>query len=140
MNVERGDENIYFNPGDFWSHQEPVPLNHPVPVVVEEEEELPPIEQERYVPDTPASLRVSPCIESAGSSRLRSDRVYVLPEDDLHIRLSPRSRRRARTLHLHPGQEYMRSSIARSLTPLPAPSRPEQRFLKSLGNIILGKK
>ena len=66
--------------------------------------------------------------------------VYVLPEDNLAVHLSPRSRRRARALHLHPGQEFMRSSIARSLTPLPAPSRPECRFFKSLENIILGKK
>ena len=107
---------------------------------VPEYEELPPIEEERHLQDFPSSLRVSPILEQAGSSRVRSHRVYVLPEDVMVDHLSPRTRRRASTLHLHPGQEYMRSSIARSLTPMAAPPKPQARFFKSLEKIILGKR
>ena len=104
-----------------------------------EEDDIPPIQEERYDHSLPPSLKVSPVLQQAGSSRIKSDKVYVLPQDILMDHLSPRSRRRASTLHLHPGQEYMRSGIARSLTLVSNPSRPQAHFFKSL-EMILGKR
>ena len=103
-------------------------------------EDLPPIQEERFDHHLPPSLRVSPIMEQAGSSRIRSDRVYVLPQDTLADQLSPKTRRRASTLHLHPGQEHMRSGIARSLATPVAPPKPQVAFLKSLEKIILGRR
>ena len=103
-----------------------------------EEDDIPPIQEERYDYSLPPSLKVSPVLQQAGSSRIKSDKVYVLPQDTLMDHLSPRSRRRASTLHLHPGQEHMRSGIARSLTTPMAPPKPRIAFLKSLEKAILG--
>ena len=44
------------------------------------------------------------------------------------------------TLSLHPGQEHMRSGIARSLATPMAPSKPHVAFFKSLEKAILGKR
>ena len=87
-----------------------------------------------------SARQVSPILEQAGSSRIQYDRVYVLPQDDLVDHLSPQTRGRAGTLDLHPGQEYMRSGIASSLTPFPNPLRPQARIIKSLEKMLLGKK
>ena len=143
LDVQKPDNNIYFKPGDFWSLNQPVPLPPSVPDQGQNDKELPPIEDERqyfYPYHSMLVRQISPILEQAGSSRIRSDRVCVLPQDDLMDHLSPQTRRRAGTLHLHPGQEYMRSGIARSLTPLPNPVKPQARILQSLEKMLLGKK
>ena len=154
MDILQPDDGVWLRPNNSWSLSLPerrpnfelqedvphddgaVPEDEAVPPV----EVFPPIQEERYDFDLPTSLRVSPILEQAGSSRLRSDRVYVLPQDTLVDQLSPRTRRRASTLHLHPGQEYMRSGIARSLVTPTAPPKPRVPFLKSLEKIILERK
>ena len=141
LNIQHRDENIDFNPGEFWSIGQPQPrdllVQHPEEAVPEDDD-FPPIQEERYDHGLPPSLQVSPALELPRSSRIESDKVYVLPQDTLRERLSPKSRRRASTLHLHPGQEHMRSGIARSLTTPMAPSKPRVAFFKSLEKAILG--
>ena len=141
LNIQRRDENIYFNPGEFWSigHPQPRDLEGAVPED-DDQDDFPPIQEERFGHDFLPSLQVSPALDLPTSSRMEPGQVYVLPQDTLRDHLSPKSRRRAATLSLHPGQEHMRSGIARSLATPMAPSKPHVAFFKSLEKAILGKR
>ena len=94
IDYDRPDDGIYFRPGEVWSHDQPVPHHqepqedHPIV----DEDSLPPPELERQNLDVNYHLSepiISPILEQAGSSRIRRDRVYTLPEDDLRCHLSP---------------------------------------------------
>ena len=141
LNIPRGDENIDFNPGEFWSIGHPQPRDHAEAIPEDDgQDDFPPVQEERFNNDFLPSLQVSPALELPTSSRFESGHVYVLPQDTLRDHLSPKSRRRAATLSLHPGQEHMRSGIARSLATPMAPSKPHAAFFKSLEKAILGKR
>ena len=60
-----------------------------------------------------------------------------LPESEDLASLTPRTRKRARKLNLPPQQEYMRSSLARALAPLPM---PRGRLDNILSRILQKKK
>ena len=108
--------------------------------VLEEEAGGPlPIEQEREGRGQPSYRQISPVMTQFGSLSFRSDRVYRLPEDQLVLRLSPRSRQRARRLRLPPQQEFMRSAIARSLAPSSNSPTPQARLTGFLEKVFLRK-
>lgn len=129
INYERPDAGIYLRPGEVWSHDQPIPYyqkfqeDHPD----DGEDSLPPPELERQHLDANYHLlepQISLIVEQAGSSRIRKDRVYTLPEDDLRGHLSPRLKKKAARINLHPAQEYMRSAIAKYLAPESKTTKP----------------
>ena len=133
LDYDRPDDGIYFRPGDVWSHSQPVlnqqELQKVHPVV--EDDSLPPPEQERQDFHTNYHLiyrQISLLVEQASSSHIRRDRVYTLPEDDLRGHLSPRSKKKAAKMNLHPAQDYMRSAIAKSLTSESNSAKPQSRI------------
>ena len=128
----------YFRPGDYWSHTLPVRrIQQDPPDVVPEVVNVSPPELEREGSTRPRSRNVSPL---TSCSSIRTDQVCHLPEDDSFHLLSPRSKTRARQLHLAPQQEYMRSAIARSLAPPSNIPPPQARVGRFLEKIFLGKR
>ena len=130
-------------PNGFWSRAVPVPNNDAQEHVedvfpVQEDQVLPPIEEERRGRHASMQRQISPVVYQHGISSLRPNRVYRLPEDQFRDQLSPRSRRRADGFSLAPQQEYMRSALARSLAPS-RPSAPTSKVFKAVRK-ILGKK
>ena len=98
----------------------------------------PPVEAERRSRSHRSSRQVSPNITQYDA--IRSDGVCVLPEDKVKDQLTPKSRRRARKLNLPPEQEWMRSSMARSLSTKPGSKPPQSRVAGFIDKILLGKK
>ena len=138
LELDYPNNSAYFRPGDYWSHALPVrridpDLQNVHPEVVNNS----PPEMEREGSARPRSRNVSPL---ASCSSIRTDQVCHLPEDDSFHLLSPRSKTRARQLHLAPQQEYMRSAIARSLAPPSNIPPPQARVGQFLEKIFLGKK
>ena len=143
LEVDRPNGGVCLEPNGFWSRTLPVPINndqeHVKEVVqVQEDEVLPPVEEERRGRHTSMQRQVSPMIYQHGISSLKSDRVYRLPEDQFRDQLSPKSRRRANDLSLAPQQEYMRSAIGRSLASSRS-SVPASKVFKVVKK-VLGKK
>ena len=143
LDEEKPDAGIYFYKGDFWSLS--VPYKKPIDDgdrIEKMEPVEPPVELERRGGDYSLSRQVSPVMSmsNAGSSSIRSDRVYRLPQDDSLSLLSPKSRKRAKRLRLPPQQSYMRSAIARSLAPPPDSATPQARLSGFLEKVLLGKK
>ena len=141
LDEDRPNNGIYFKPGDFWSHSRPVPREDHQHVglgdVIHD-----PVEVERGDSDRfqRMSRRLSPLLSRSDLSRMRTDRVLVLPEDNLTEQLSPKTKKRARRLHLPPEQEFMRSAMAKSLAPLPGSATPQSRISNFLDKVLLGKK
>ena len=89
MDIERPDAGIYLRPNDFWSHSLPVPkepdqehLEDMEAAQEQDDDLLPPIEQERQGRSQPSSHRqISPMLSQHSVSSFRSDRVYRLPDD-----------------------------------------------------------
>ena len=152
MDLDRPDAGIYFRPQDFWSHSLPVRRSQQeddgddgdpgdaVEDLAEEAAGPPPVEYVREGRGQPSYRQISPIMSQFGSSSIRSDRVYRLPVDQSEIRLSPRTRDRARRLRLPPQQEFMRSAIARSLAPPPNSPTLQARVTGFLEKMFLGKK
>ena len=138
LELDRPDGGVCLEPNGYWSHTLPVPANVEGIDQVQEDEVLPPIEEERRGRCTSLQRQVSPMIYQHGISSVRPDRVYRLPEDQFRDQLSPKSRRKADNLSLAPQQEYMRSAIGRSL----ASSRSSDPASKMLNAVkrVLGKK
>ena len=143
LEVDRPNGGVCLEPNGFWSRTIPVPINnvqeHVEEVVqVQEDEVLPPVEEERRGRHTSMQRQVSPMLYQHGISSLRSDRVYRLPEDQFRDQLSPKSKKRADDLSLAPQQEFMRSAIARSLASSRS-SVPTSKVIKVVKK-VLGKK
>lgn len=138
MDSDYPKNGAYFRPGDYWSHTLPVRRMDPdLQDVVPEVVDVSPPEMEREGSTRPRSRSVSPL---ASCSSIRTDQVCYLPKDDSFHLLSPRSKTRARQLHLAPQQEYMRSAIARSLAPPSNILPPQDRVGQFLEKIFLGKR
>ena len=138
LEVNRPKGGVCLEPNGFWSRTVPVPLN----IVqeheeVQEEEVLPPVEEERRGRYTPLQRQVSPMLYHHGIS-VRSDRVCRLPEDQFRNQLSPKTKKRADNLSLAPEQEFMRSAIAKSLAPSRT-SAPGSKVIKAVKK-VLGKR
>ena len=115
LETNRPNGGVKLEPNGFWLRAVPVRdinvqehLEDAAPV--QEEEILPPVEEERRERHVYVQRQISPVIYQQGVSSLRPNRVYRLPEDQFRDQLSPRSRRRADELSLAPQQEYEISS------------------------------
>ena len=146
LETERPDAGIYLNRNDFWSHSLPVPKEPDqehladLEVVQEQDNELlPPIEQERRGRHQSSHRQIFPTLYQHSISSVRSDRVYRLPSDQFRDQLSPRSKKKADSLCLPPEQEYMRSVVGRSLASSKS-SAPVSRMANFMERVILGKK
>ena len=133
MDLDLPKNGAWFRPGDYWTHTLPVQRINPVLQDVAPED-VPELEREGST--RPRSRNVSPL---ASCSSIRTDQVCHLPRDESFHLLSPRSKTRARQLHLAPQQEYMRSAIARSLAPPSSNPTPQARVGQFLEKIFLGK-
>ena len=138
LDLPRPDCGIYFRKGDFWSFDKPLlrqDQHHqddpPLPV-------QPPPEIERRGHSSRDSRQVSPYMTQEDA--LKSYGVCMLPHDDMSERLSPRSKKRARKLHLPPEQEYMRSSLARALSAKPGDAKPQSRVVGFLDKLMPSRK
>ena len=139
LEVDRPKGGVCLEPNGFWSRNIPVPINNVQEhEEVQEDEVLPPVEEERRGRHTSMQRQVSPTLYQHGISSLRSDRVYRLPEDQFRDQLSPKTKKRADDLSLAPQQEFMRSAIARSLASS-RPSAPASKVIKVVKK-VLGKK
>ena len=144
LEIDCPNGGVCLEPNGFWSRAVPVPIDnaqeHVEDVVqVQEDEVLPPIEEERRGRHASMQRQISPVVYQHGISSLRSNRVYRLPEDQFRDQLSPRSKRRADGLSLAPQQEYMRSALVRSLAPS-RPPVPTSKVFKVVVRKVLGKK
>ena len=147
LDIERSDARIYLKPNDFLSHSLPIPKEpdqerlEDMEVAQEQDDDLlPPIEQERQGRSQPSSHRqISPMSSQHIVSSFQPDRVYRLPDDQFRHQLSPCSKKKADRLSLPPEQEYMRSVIGRSLASSSL-SAPKSRMANFMEKVILGKK
>ena len=97
LESDLSNRRVCLEPNGFWSRTIPVPINnvqeHEEVVQVQEDEVLPPVEEERRGRHTSMQRQVSPTLYHHGISSLRLDRVYRLPEDQFRDQLSPKSKK-----------------------------------------------
>ena len=141
LDLDREDCGIYFRKNDFWSLSPPRARS---PGQLQEEEQVhvqvDQVETERAEYNSHPSRQISPFMECSRSESVRSDRVYRLPVGSSVDQLSPKSRKKARMLHLPPQQEFMRANIAQTLAGRSGSSTPQARIAGFLDKVLLGRK
>ena len=139
LDINREPDGLYFYSGDFWSI---INTLEDDPEPGQEDDGGPPIEEERAENDessisrlsSPAEMErvsthslysINPALSGAGSGvppvvpvqgLLQPNVVYTIPPPPPAVFYSSEVIQRARSLSLHPSQEYMRYQIAQSLT------------------------